>query len=72
MAPDLKAILRERGLTQRAVAEALSVSDPTVSLWASALREGQYRRVPAEHARALADLLQIEPSILRPDLWRAA
>ena len=72
MHPDLKAILRERGLTQRAVAEALHVSDATVSFWSAALREGNHRRVPAEQARALADLLDMEPSVIRPDLWRPA
>lgn len=66
---DLKAILRDRGVRQKELAVFLGVSEATVSLWVAALRDGQNRRVPAESARKLADLLKIEPGRIRPDLW---
>ena len=43
----------------------------TVSLWATALRNGRGRRVPAEKARELATVLGVQPSDIRPDLWPA-
>lgn len=68
---DIKARLRERGLQQRQIAVKLGVSDATVSLWGAALREGRHQRVPAEKARSLAELLDVPPGIIRPDLWPA-
>ena len=66
---DLKAILRDRGMRQKEAAALLGVSEATVSTWMTALRQGENRRVPAESARKLADLLKIEPGQIRPDLW---
>jgi DNA-binding transcriptional regulator YdaS (Cro superfamily) len=59
---DLRAALRSSGLKQRAVADALGVSEPTVSIWASS-------RIPAERVRPLAALLRVDPSDIRPDLF---
>lgn len=72
MSLDIKQLLRERGLTQKAVAERLAVSEPTVSAWASALAEGRHARVPVEKARPLADVLGISESLVRPDIWPPA
>lgn len=72
MAFDLKAHIRERGLRQKSLAHLLGVSEPAISLWAAALAQGHYQRVPAERARALADALKISPGLIRPDLWPAA
>lgn len=69
MAFDLKAAIRDRGLRQKAVAERLGVSEATMSQWAAALATGSHQRVPAERARQLADALEIEPGLIRPDLW---
>lgn len=63
---DLKQILRDRGIRQKAVAERLGVSEATVSQWL-----GEQGRVPAEQARAIADKFGIEPELIRPDLWPA-
>lgn len=66
MKSDIKATLRDRGLRQKDVARHLSVSEATVCLWLS----GQ-QRVPAERAKALAEMLGVEPGMIRPDLWPA-
>lgn len=72
MNPDIKQHLRDGGLTQKAVAEALGVSEPTVSAWVAALAVGRYARVPVEKARPLARLLGISKSVIRPDVWPAS
>jgi DNA-binding transcriptional regulator YdaS (Cro superfamily) len=68
---DLKPILRERGLRQKAVAQAIGVSEATVSSWVAALASGNHERVPAEKAKRLASMLGVAPSVIRPDLWPA-
>lgn len=70
MSIDLKRTLRERGLAQKEIAATLGVSEAAVSVWGAALRAGNHQRVPAERARALADLLGVDPHVIRPDLWR--
>lgn len=72
MTLDLKTRIRERGFRQKGLADLLGVSEPTISQWVSALSQGNYQRVPAEGARALADALEISPAAIRPDLWREA
>lgn len=69
---DLKPLFRERGLTQKDAAFHLGVSEPTISEWLNALREGRHRRVPAESARPLAKLLNLSPAVIRPDLFGEA
>lgn len=49
-------MMRDRGLRQNEVAEALGVSEPTVSRW---VNRGQ--DVPSRHIRPLADLLGVSP-----------
>jgi transcriptional regulator with XRE-family HTH domain len=68
---DIKAILRERGLRQKDIAEAMGVSAATVSEWIAALGQGQHRRVPAERSRELATALSVPVSRIRPDLFGA-
>lgn len=55
----LKARAVEIGLAQRSIAEAMGVSDPTISAW---LRGD--RRVPLEHADKLAALLRLPVSAI--------
>lgn len=68
---DLKPILRERGLRQKQAAQSMGVSEATFSVWMSALRMGAHQRIPAEKAKRLAEVLEIAPGKLRPDLWPA-
>jgi len=69
---DLKQILRERGLRQKHAAASIGVSEATVSMWIAALKRGDHQRVPAEQAKRLAELLAMEPGVIRPDLWPPA
>lgn len=50
----LKQMMDGRGLRQRAVAEALGVSEPTVSKWVNRGAD-----IPSRHIVALADLLGV-------------
>jgi transcriptional regulator with XRE-family HTH domain len=72
MTLDIKATLRERGLRQKEIAARLGVSEPTFSVWAKAMREGQHARVPAEKAKRLADALGVPFATIRPDLFVTA
>lgn len=66
-AMSLSAYLKEKGLSQSAVAQAAGVKPAFVSHWVN-LR----KRVPAERALRLQRELGIPLSVTRPDLERAA
>jgi transcriptional regulator with XRE-family HTH domain len=53
----LQAILRERGISQKALADVLDVSEPSVSRWAN--READ---IPARHIQPIADYLKVSAS----------
>ena len=59
---DLKSLIHAKGLRLSHVADVLGVDKATVTRWAQ-------DRVPAERARAVADITGIELHELRPDLW---
>ena len=50
----LQSLLRDRGLKQRDLADALGVSEPSVSRWAN--RDAD---IPAKHIQAIADFLGV-------------
>lgn len=68
---DLKQTIRDRGLTQREVAQRLGLSEPTVSHWLAHYRDPRRgHRITAEAAVQLAAILQVDPHHLRPDIWK--
>lgn len=60
-APDLKALLHERGLKLNAIADALGVDKSTLTRWSK-------KRVPAERVVELSDVTGIPAAAIRPDL----
>jgi len=67
---DLKRAIREAGLNQRELADALDVSEATVSQWVAYFVDANRgRRVPAEYVPRLAAMLKVERHALRPDLY---
>ncbi len=69
MEKDLKAILASKKIRQRALAEALGLSEAAVSAYCAAHKAGRYDKLPAERAVAIAKFLKVPRSAIRPDLW---
>ncbi len=69
MSTNLKTILAQKKIRQRAVAGALGISDAQMSHYVASLLAGDYRRVPAERAKEMAEFLEVPPGAIRPDLW---
>ncbi len=61
---EFNAELKNRKISQKAVAEAAGVSQTEVSLWCNAKRA-----IPATRAKMIADALDFPLHLMRPDLW---
>jgi hypothetical protein len=69
MAHKLLELIDASGMTERALAKKLGVSQQAVHLWRQGAKRDRKYRVPAERVRELARVLDCDPAVLRPDLF---